>query len=166
MEEKIKTIQNDNTLQDIMTKMCKVYTKHLDAYMHDIDVVLTNSKVTEIPTITIEEWILNITNILYFTVSGLEEVGLKEDVCKRIRQELYAKAHTESTGTVAERQNIALVAVQDEDLILQVYSRAYKSIKAKVDAGYEMLNSMKKILSARITDMEISNNRFDGKERE
>ena len=162
--EKFDKINTDTSVLDIVKVVCSSYCEQLDEYMKTIDDTIVTRSITEISTVLIEEWILNITSILYFTISGLEEVGIKEDMCKSIRQELYTKAHSDASGTVAEKTNKATLAVQEEDLVLQIYSRAYKRIKQKVDAGYEMLNSMKKVMSARITDGELSNSRYNGKE--
>lgn len=162
---KFSKIDANNSIGNIMDLLCNKYCQELDEIMTEINDMLEQHESTEIPTQIVEDWILHITSILYFTISGMEEVGLKEDMCKSIRQELYTKAHEQTSGTVAERQNQAILEVQEEDLVLQIYSRAYKRIKQKVDAGYEMQSALKKIMSARITDSELSNSRYSGKER-
>ena len=45
-------------------------------------------------------------------------------------------------------------------MTLAIYSRAYKKVKLRMDAGYEMLNSLKKVMNKRITEMELSNSRY------
>lgn len=109
---------------------------------------------------TLQNIILTLANTLYFSLEGLEKVGIKEDVCRHIREEVFIDARKVATGTVKDRDGEALLACTNEDMIAIIYSRAYKTIKQKVDAGYEMLNSIKKVMSKRMTEDELSNSRF------
>ena len=109
---------------------------------------------------TLQNIVLTLANTLYFSLEGLEKVGIKEDVCRHIREEVFIDARKVATGTVKDRDGEALLACANEDMIAIIYSRAYKTIKQKVDAGYEMLNSIKKVMSKRMTEDELSNSRF------
>ena len=104
---------------------------------------------------------MDLANTLYFTGSAQEDLGIKEDICKAIRQEVYSKAREQATGkTVADKTAQAELIAQAETMTLAIYSRAYKKVKLRMDAGYEMLNSLKKVMNKRITEMELSNSRY------
>ena len=78
-----------------------------------------------------------------------------------IRQEVYSKAREQAPGkTVADKTAQAELIAQAETMTLAIYSRAYKKVKLRMDAGYEMLNSLKKVMNKRITEMELSNSRY------
>lgn len=100
----------------------------------------------------------DLANILYFTGSVQEDLGIKEDTCKAIRQKVYSKAREQATGKI-----VADKTAQAETMTLAIYSRAYKKVKLRMDAGYEMLNSLKKVMNKRITEMELSNSRYINK---
>ena len=66
-----------------------------------------------------------------------------------------------ATGkTVADKTAQAELIAQAETMTLAIYSRAYKKVKLRMDAGYEMLNSLKKVMNKRIAEMELSNSRY------
>lgn len=151
----------DNTsdmIKDISDNLVEKYCRSLDTEMAVIRLELKeNNSLTDD---TLEKHILELANILYFTGSAQEDLGIKEDTCKAIRQEVYSRAREEATGTVADKTAKAELISQQETVVLSIYSRAYKKVKIRMDAGYEMLNSLKKVMNKRITEMELSNSRY------
>lgn len=138
----------------------------ISRYCEDLDTLMSilRSQMHSSAKITdneLEYNIVELANILYFVGSAQEDIGVKEDICKSIRQEVYSNAREKADGkTVADKTAQAELATQMETMVLAIYSRAYKKIKFKVDAGYEMLNSLKKVMNKRITEMELSNSRY------
>lgn len=165
--EKSKTAESIMGVVDFMGNTTKQLTDGLVAkYCTDLDEEMTKIRklLTDSPTVTdceLEFEILVLANILYFTCSAQEDLGIKEDICKSIRQEVYATAREQSTGkTVADKTAHAELISQTETMTLTIYSRAYKKVKLRVEAGYEMLNSLKKIMNKRIAELELSNSRY------
>ena len=153
-ESIMKKVDNiSDTIKEISDKLVKKYCSELDEEMKKIGNMLICSQNMTDNELDFE--ILNLANILYFVGSGQEDLGIKEDTCKAIRQEVYSKAREQATGkTVADK------TAQAETMTLAIYSRAYKKVKLRMDAGYEMLNSLKKVMNKRITEMELSNSRY------
>ena len=150
-----------DTIKEISDKLVTKYCDDLDDLMIDIKSILTNDAMTDS---YLETAILDLANTLYFTGSAQEDLGIKEDICKAIRQEVYSKAREQATGkTVADKTAQAELIAQAETMTLSIYSRAYKKVKLRMDAGYEMLNSLKKVMNKRITEMELSNSRYINK---
>ena len=148
-----------DTIKEISDELIKKYCDELDTIMNELHNLLSSSK--ELSTDTIQNYILYLANSLYFTGSAQEDLGIKEDTCKAIRQEVYSKAREQATGkTVADKTAQAELIAQAETMTLSIYSRAYKKVKLRMDAGYEMLNSLKKVMNKRITEMELSNSRY------
>lgn len=148
-----------DTIKEISDKLVTKYCKDLDDLMSVIGEELQDNK--GITDTELEFHILDLANTLYFTGSAQEDLGIKEDTCKAIRQEVYSKAREQSTGkTVADKTAQAELISQTETMTLAIYSRAYKKVKLRMDAGYEMLNSLKKVMNKRITEMELSNSRY------
>ena len=151
---------------DISSQLVKKYCEDLDKYMELIDDTLRSKNSTSIPNSVIEDYILNLASILYFTGSAQEDLGVKEDICKSIKTEVYNRARDTATGTVADKDCAATMASQAEAITLSIYGRAYKKVKLRMDAGYEMLNSLKKIMNRRIAEAELSNSRYIGGNKE
>lgn len=150
------------TIKEISDDFVIKYCDDLDTIMLKIRQLLTgNNNITDIE---LEYYIMDLANTLYFTGSAQEDLGIKEDTCKAIRQEVYSKAREQATGkTVADKTAQAELVAQAETMTLAIYSRAYKKVKLRMDAGYEMLNSLKKVMNKRITEMELSNSRYINK---
>ena len=151
----------DNTsdmIKDISDNLVENCCEELDTIMNELHNLLGSSK--ELSTDTIQNYILYLANTLYFVGSAQEDLGIKEDTCKAIRQEVYSRAREEATGTVADKTAKAELISQQETIVLNIYSRAYKKVKLRMDAGYEMLNSLKKVMNKRITEMELSNSSY------
>ena len=172
-EEKPKTAESimknvDNisgTIKEISDKLVTKYCEELDTLMDNLHLLLESSQ-EYMTDETLENYILCLANTLYFTGSAQEDLGIKEDTCKAIRQEVYSKAREQATGkTVADKTAQAELIAQAETMTLAIYSRAYKKVKLRMDAGYEMLNSLKKVMNKRITEMELSNSRYINKSK-
>ena len=92
--QKVDSISD--TIQEISDKLIEKYCKSLDVEMSVIRLELKeNNSLTDD---TLEKHILELANILYFTGSAQEDLGIKEDTCKAIRQEVYSKAREQATG--------------------------------------------------------------------
>lgn len=160
-----KVDNTSNMIKEISDKLVSSYCKDLDKIMSVISENLRAS--SSITDAWLEHYIMDLANILYFVGNAQEDLGIKEDICKSIRQGAYTKARDEALGkTVADRTAQAELAVQAETMTLAIYSRAYKKVKLRMDAGYEMLNSLKKVMNKRITEMELSNSRYINHRRE
>ena len=157
-ESIMKNVDNiSDTIKEISDKLVTEYCEDLDNIMSELRQEITSK---EIDNYILESYIMELANTLYFTGSAQEDLGIKEDTCKAIRQEVYSRAREESTGTVADKTAKAELIAQAETMTLAIYSRAYKKVKLRMDAGYEMLNSLKKVMNKRITEMELSNSRY------
>lgn len=146
-----------DTIKELSDSLVRKYCKDLNILMLNIQGFIKANNVTDE---FLETTILDLANILYFTGSAQEDLGIKEDICKSIRQEVYSKARENASGTVADKTAQAELISQQETITLAIYSRAYKKVKLRMDAGYEMLNSLKKVMNKRITEMELSNSRY------
>ena len=152
-----------DTIKEISDNLVTEYCKDLDNIMSELRQEITSK---EIDNYILESYIMELANTLYFTGSAQEDLGIKEDTCKAIRQEVYSKAREQATGkTVADKTAQAELIAQAETMTLSIYSRAYKKVKLRMDAGYEMLNSLKKVMNKRITEMELSNSRYINKSK-
>lgn len=156
---------NDNAqvISSITQELVERYCGELDRLMDDIHRILYEESSQSIDNDSLENYILQLASTLYFAGSAQEDLGIKEDICKSIRQEVYNKARSEcEQGTVADKDNYAKMMSQVEEITLTIYSRSYKKVKLRMEAGYEMLNSLKKAMNRRIAEAELSHSRFIG----
>ena len=157
-----QTEQNSIYFNNVAKTVAGKYTEHLDNLMQDYYKKQKDS--TDLSTEYLEKLYLELTNLLYFQGDKLENVGVLNDMSKAAKQEVYNKAYLENQikdtdkknkTTVAENQAVAEGASQYEAVVNSIYERAYKMIKYKVDAAYEVVNSLRKIISRRMQEADL-----------
>ena len=150
VEEKSKVI--DTIVEGIIQPYCK----DLDNYVLFIKDCLKDG---ENPPTTdeLDDFCLNLSTYIYFAGGMTEQLGIRDDIAKAVYKEMYHTARaSQDTGTVADKDSLAELASQEEYIVSAAYNRAYKIMKSKVDNAQELLSSVKKVLSRRIQDMELS----------
>ena len=128
----------------------------LDSYMSQIDKILTNDEGVPVSDDELEDFTLNLPSLLYLTASRREELRIKEDVAKAVYKEVFNRVREKAQGTVADKDTAADLASQAEAISVIVLQRAGSSIKSKEEAAWEMLNSVKKVLSMRIAEIDLT----------
>ena len=146
---------NSDIVDSIVNRLVSNYCKPLDEYMEFIRNIL-NDTVNPPTDRELDDFTLNIPVLLYFTGEAQEALGIKEDVAKAVKQELYNEIYDKSTGTIADKTAVAELATQNEYIAHIAYQRAYKKVKLRMEAANEMLQSVKKIITRRVAEYEIS----------
>lgn len=171
-EEKINTIfdntdKNTNYFTQISDKVVTAYTNDLDALMNKIrEDTIDNTPSDEI----LEKYVLELSNLLYFLGTRLETVGIKDDITRMSAKEVYNNTYTNNLDvapggkkpTVAELNVMSENASRYETVVNSIYSRVYRQIKFKIDGAYEMLASLRKIVSKRMQENQLSYTRNNG----
>ena len=146
---------NSDIVESIVNRLVSEYCKPLDDYMDFIRGILNDHD--NPPTDReLDDFTLNIPVLLYFTGEAQETLGIKEDVAKAVKQELYNEIYDKSTGTIADKTAAAELATQNEYIAHIAYQRAYKKIKLRMEAANEMLQSVKKVISRRMVEYEVA----------
>lgn len=156
--------ENSELVEELVNKLVQHYCGPLDDYMHIIDEILTKQEVP-VTDEQLDDFTLNLPALLYFTSEAQESLGIKEDVSNAIRSDVFNKVREKASGTVADKDTAAELASQSEAIVAIAYKRAYRKVKLRVESAYEMLNSIKKVMTRRITAKELDS--FDrGRGRE
>ena len=58
--------------------------------------------------------------------------------------------------TVAENQAVAEQESQYEAVVSSIYDHAYKMVKFKIDAAKDMINTLRKVISRRMQEQQLS----------
>lgn len=127
----------------------------LDKYMAQIDEILCD-KDSCVSDEELEDFTLNLPSLLYLVSSRREELKVKEDVAKAIYKDVYNRVREKAQGTVADKDTAADLASQSEAITVIVLQRAGSTIKTREEAAWEMLNSVKKVLTRRIAELELT----------
>ena len=163
LEELINKTEGDiNFVEEVSDKIVKEKTEELDTLMHDIynEVVNVENLVDEI----IEKHFLKLTNAVYFISAKCEMLGFYDDMSKTNSKLAYNEAYFNTKAKQALQGNkptvsdLQLQAENDsinEAVLNLIYSRSFKIIKVKLDAANEMIKTLSKILTSRISDKSL-----------
>lgn len=150
-------------IDSIVNEIIQPYCKDLDKYVGFIKDCLKDG---ENPPTTdeLDDFCLNLSTYIYFAGGMCEQLGIRDDIAKAVYKEMYHTARaSQETGTVADKNSLAELASQEQFIVSSSYMRAYKTMKAKVENAQELLSSVKKVLSRRIQEMELTRMGGSGK---
>lgn len=159
--DKVEKVQlhienNSKTINDIVDGIIKPYSKDLDNYVQFIKDCLADGQ-TPPTDAELEDFCMNLSTYIYFAGGMVEQLGIRDDIAKAVYKETYHTARQEQgKGTVADKDSLAELSSQQELLTSICYTRAWKTMKAKVENAQELLQSCKKVLSRRMTEMELT----------
>ena len=154
---------NSEIIIKLASEVLTTYTADLGKVMTNVynDVIAVEAPADKV----LENYMLSLSNILYFVGSKLETVGIKDDVAEMTKKEAYNNTYLEKIAesasaskkpTVAELSAISEESSKYEQLVNAIYTHVYKTLRFKVDAGYDMLNSIRKLVTKRIADAQLA----------
>ena len=167
-KEHIATIKhqvevNSRQLDDIVNAIIRPYIDDLDRYVLFIKDCLKDGE-NPPTTSELEDFCMNLSTDIYFASGMCENLGIRDDIAKAVYKEMYHTARaSQDKGTVADKDSLAELASQEQFIVSSSYTRAYKTMKAKVENAQELLSSVKKVLSRRIQEMELTRMGGSGK---
>lgn len=141
----------EELVNEIVTSCCADldnYVGYVKGALDDIDNPITDKELDDI--------VMSLPTLLYFTSEQQESLGIKADVAKMIENDKYNNALLECEGTALTKQANAKLHTQNEALMSSVYQRVEKKIKLKTECAMELLQSCKKVLSRRMSELEIT----------
>ena len=150
-----QTIKNAKNVNDIVLNIVNKVTGELDALVFTIKEDLKKGAV--ISTETLEQYALEISVYLYYFGQRQEYIGLRHDVSKAIYKERYAEAYANAIGTISDKTAYAENEVNYEFVEQSINERAYKRLKIKIENATELLQTIKKIISRRIAEYNLTN---------
>lgn len=146
---------NAKVVEDIVADIIAPYSADLDKYVTFVSGCLKDGE--RPPTISeLEDFCLNLSSLLYFAGGICENLGIRDDISKAVYRETYNNARDDQKGTIADKNAQAELQSQQEQITNICFSRAYRTMKAKVDAAQELLSSCKKVLTNRMSERELT----------
>ncbi len=163
LQDAVEDVQSNlEYFTSISDQLIQEYTGDMDQLMQDL---YRDAIATDADDRTLEKYLLELNNMLYFLGTKLEAVGIREDLSRIASKEAYNQAYLENRLKDAENRNKTTVAELTalaeksslyETVLNSLYSRVYKQVKYKMDAGYDMINSLRKIITKRMQDQSLS----------
>ena len=151
-----------NYYTEITNNILISYTQDFDDLMRDLKRDIIENEPTDM---LLEKYLLELNNMLYFLSSKLEDVGIKDDISNMLTKEVYNNSYLNNRVKDSEKKNkytvAELTAIAENDskqqnVLHSIYTRVYKQMKSKMDAGYDMVNSLRKIITRRMQESNLS----------
>lgn len=159
-----ETADNVTYFNNACENVIKQYSDPLDNLMSDlyVECIKDGNATVDI----LNKYYLELSNMVYFMIDRLEQIGVYADMARGASKEVYSKSYLANqvkesgTGknktTVAELQAQAGIDSQYESVVADIYDHAYKVVKGKVSSAQDMMNTLRKILSVKSTEMQLS----------
>ena len=159
--KKIKEISgrvenNFDKVMEIVNGIIQPYCKALDEYVDFIQSLLDDTE--QPPTDQeLDDFVLNLSTQIYFAGGMCEQLGIRDDISKAVWKEMYHTSRANiDKGTVADKDSLAELNAQQEQIVNICYNRAYKIMRAKVENAQELLQSCKKVIGRRMQETELT----------
>lgn len=152
-----KEVENDSKqIDEIVEGIIKPYCKSLDEYVQFIADILKDGE--NPPTDQeLDDMCINLATRIYFAGGLCEQLGIRDDISKAVYKEMYHTARaSQDKGTVADKDSLAELASQEEFVVSSAYTRAYRTVKSKIENAQELLQGIKKVLSHRMQEYELT----------
>lgn len=154
---KLRVEDNSKKMDEIVDDIISTYVNDLDEYVAHIDQRLCE-KENPPSDAELETFCLNLSTLIYFAGGMCEQLGIRDDIAKAVYKETYNTSRDNQVkGTVQDKNTIAELEAQQEQLVSICYTRAYRIVKAKVDNAQEVLNSCKKAIARRMQEQQLTN---------
>ena len=152
--EELKT--NCDYIEDTLTHIVTSYTSSLDELMKAIQDDIVN--IDDCPISIIERYFIELSSAIYFIGSKVEKLGIYDGVSKLSLKEKFNNCFIDNSTldekgkkkTAAEITAISEQGSTYESAVSDLYNRAYKIVKFKVDAAQTMCSTLSKVLSHRM----------------
>jgi hypothetical protein len=147
---------NAGEIEKVVTDIIEPYVSELDDYMKWVREILRDDE--KPPTdVELDDIAMTLSTLIYFVSTGTEQMGIRDDLSKVAYKEAYNTARSMlDKGTVADKNTQAELDALSDHIVNVVYSKAYKIMKAKAESAQEVLASVKKVISRRCSEMELS----------
>ena len=140
-------------LVQIANDMTRDVFEEVDNIINSIE----ENKLYTMPADAIREYILRLSLKSYRLSEIKEKSSLKQECAETLRKEKYAISFNGIEGTVAFKENSALVSISEEVLVEAVYSLVASLFKTKLDEIHRFLDSLKSILISQLQEAKIVN---------
>ena len=150
--------KNSEKMNKMVEQIVARYSSELDVEVYKLKNMLSSS--ASLSADEVEKYVLLIPAYLYFAVAGLESLGMESDSAKSVRMEAFNRAIVSNSGTVRDKESLAELESEKEQLVEMIFARAYKQLKIKTEVAMQLCMSARKVLERRIQEVNVD--RMDG----
>lgn len=148
-----------NDVKEVADSLVKEYTSditNLISYIADNLENLTNDDLRKL--------ILKLSTKAYSFGDIKEKAGIKAEIAEMLKKEKYAQEFNKAEGSVAVRENTSILNISNEIVTQAIYDLVASSYKVKLDEIRRMIDSLKVVLTSRLSEAKLSATLNEGME--
>lgn len=146
--------------RDLTIHIDRVVDKYFDELDRAIDEIYELLKAEDVSLSEVNHYIGLLPVLMYQAGNSLENLGVNGDLSTASYKDSFNEYYMKSEGkTVQDKTSDAEQHTIQEKLIQNIYQRAYKKCKLRLEYAAETLASLKKIHAWKMTELERLNSR-------
>lgn len=147
--ENIDTTYND--LMEIANEIFEETTKEIDEIMTE-----AYNDIEKLSNDAVRDLMLKLSLKSYTFSEIKEKASFKATLGEVMRKEIYASNFNQSEGTVAVRENTAIIESGAEILAEEIYTLVADMLKTKLDEIHRVVNTLQTILMTRMQEAKLT----------
>jgi len=145
--------QDAKSIDAMVNQIVENSTKEIDEYIENIkrELDIADLSISELNLI-----LMKLCSYYYYLAKEQELVGVRQDIATIYEKEKYNLHFMGAVGTVASKTSQAEEKTKEERVISLVWEKSYKILKNKSAAINSYIDSIKKIITGKIKEMELN----------
>ena len=144
----------DTAYADLMTIAKDIFEEVSREINFLIDNAYQNSE--NLSNDAIRDLMLKLSLRSYTFSETKEKAAFKASIAESIRKEQYATNFNQSEGTVAVRENTAIINTSAEIIAEEIYVLVANMLKTKLDEIHRVVDTLKSVLMTRMQEAKLS----------
>ena len=130
----------------------------LDPFFKPVDNIINGlgSNINNLSIETIRNVILELSLSSYKIGEIRDKTGVKAEIAEAIKKEKYATIHNKTEGTVATKENTALLEASPEIVTEILYDLVSSLSKTKTDEIHRVVDALKSVLMSRMQELKMN----------
>jgi len=138
-------------LMQVADSLVKPITLEIDTLIKGAESNVNNLSLEDIRLLILK------ISLKSYTLGEIKEKASLQSVCaEQLKDEVYAKKFNETDGTVAFKQNTALLESSYQNLAEAVYNEVHTMLKLKLDECHRVVDALKSVLMSRMQEAKLS----------
>lgn len=148
-----------DTVDAVYADVAEIANDIYKTALGDIDELVNYAyyNVEKLSNDAIRDLILKLSLRSYSFSEIKEKSALKAALSETIRKETYSKNFNSTDGSVAARDNSAVVNTSAEILAEDIYESVSNMFKTKIDELHRVVDALKTVLMSRLTEAKLVN---------
>lgn len=148
-----------NNVEMTYGEITEIANDLVDTYTKDINPIINyiGDNVERLNNDEIRTLMLKLSVKAYSFGDVKERSIIKAECAEMLKKEMFARSFNETEGSVATKDNTALIKSSNEIVTQCIYDLVASLFKVKLEELRRLIDSLKTILMSRLSEMKISN---------